>query len=57
MKNTYEESKMSNNEINVLEYYEVEYWAKHFRVRPESIRLAVQRVGNLVTEVKKFLGK
>ncbi|MGY4383063.1 hypothetical protein ACVWYN_000082 [Pedobacter sp. UYP24] len=57
MKNSYEESKINNNEINIAEYYEVEYWSKNFKVRPESIRLAVKHVGNLVTEVRKFLGK
>jgi len=31
--------------INIKEYYEVEYWAKKFGVKPGQLKEAVQAVG------------
>jgi hypothetical protein len=41
--------------INVHEEYEVRYWAKEFGVTPEKLKEAVDRVGVIVTNVRKAL--
>jgi hypothetical protein len=43
--------------INIHEPYEVEYWCGHFRVTPDQLKDCVRRVGVMVTDVKKCLGK
>ena len=43
--------------VNVHERYEVEYWSKRFGVTPERLMACVQKVGVMVADVKKCLGK
>ena len=43
--------------VNVHESYEVEYWTKHFGVTADELRKCVEKVGVMVTDVKKCLGK
>ena len=46
-----------SSRINVHESYELEYWSKHFGVSKEKIREAVQRVGVMVADVRRYLAK
>ena len=41
--------------INIKEYYEVEYWAKKFGVKPVQLKEAVQAVGPSSKDVEKEL--
>ena len=43
--------------INVHERYEVDYWCTKFNVTPEQLKACVQKVGVMVADVKKCLGK
>ena len=43
--------------INVEEDYEMQYWTETLRVTPEELRKAVQEVGPMVENVKKYLNK
>jgi len=43
--------------INMDEDYEVRYWTKEFRVSPDELRRAVEKVGNSVEAVRRELGK
>ncbi len=43
--------------INIKENYEVEYWTKTLGVHAEYLKKAVARVGNLASEVRKYLNK
>ena len=44
--------------INLDEYYEVEYWADKFGVKPEILRLAVENSGSTTAEeVEQFIQK
>jgi hypothetical protein len=43
--------------INVNEPYEVEYWTKHLGVSAQQLKECVKRVGPMVTDVKRCLGK
>jgi hypothetical protein len=43
--------------VNVRERYEVEYWCKKFGVTPQQLKACVQKVGVMVADVKKCLGK
>jgi len=43
--------------IDITEYYEIEYWANRFNVRPEQLRAAVNAVGSSITSVELFLSK
>ena len=43
--------------INVNEDYELRDWSQKFGVTPEALRKAVQKVGPMVVDVKKELGK
>jgi hypothetical protein len=43
--------------IDITEYYEIEYWATRFNVRPEQIRAAVQAVGSSIASVEHYLNK
>ena len=47
----------THNYIDISEYYEIEYWAARFNVRPEQIRAAVKAVGNSVSSVEHYLNK
>ena len=41
--------------INMQEDYEVRYWCKKFRVTPDALRDAVERVGPMVEDVQREL--
>ena len=41
--------------INIKEYYEVEYWANKFGVKPAQLKEAVQAVGSSVRDVENEL--
>jgi len=41
--------------INIKEYYEVEYWAKKFGVKPGQLKEAVQAVGPSAKDVEQEL--
>jgi hypothetical protein len=43
--------------INIKEYYEVEYWAKKFGVKPVQLKEAVQAVGPSTKDVENELRK
>ena len=43
--------------INVNEPYELAYWSKELGVTPDKIKEAVKKVGVMVKDVKKHLGK
>lgn len=43
--------------VNIHEPYEVEYWTKHFGVTAQQLKDCVQRVGPMVSNVKRCLGK
>lgn len=40
--------------INVNEEYELQYWTKELNVSPEELKKAVQQVGPMVADVKKY---
>jgi Protein of unknown function (DUF3606) len=43
--------------INVHEEYELRYWTKELGVTPEKLKQTVEKVGVMVTDVRKALGK
>ena len=43
--------------INVNEEYELRYWSAKYGVTPEQLKSAVQRVGVMVADVERELGK
>jgi hypothetical protein len=43
--------------INVHEDYELRYWTKELGVTPEKLKQTVEKVGVMVTDVGKALGK
>jgi hypothetical protein len=43
--------------INVHEDYELRYWTKELGVTPEKLKQTVEKVGVVVTDVRKALGK
>jgi len=43
--------------ININEPYEVTYWTKALGVDAETLKQAVKKVGVMVADVKKYLGK
>jgi len=43
--------------INVNEEYELRDWSKTLGVTPEELKKAVQKVGPMVEDVRKELGK
>ena len=49
--------KPDRDRINVNEPYELRDWAKHFGVSEEKIKEAVKKVGPMVKDVQKYLGK
>ncbi len=44
-----------SDRINVNEEREVNYWAEKFACSPESLRIAVARVGVNASDVKEYL--
>ena len=49
--------KRDDARINTTQEYEVHYWAQRLGVTPEKIRSAVKRVGSMVRDVRRSLGK
>ena len=43
--------------IDVSEDYECRYWAKHFAVTPEELKRAATKVGPMVDDIARELGK
>ncbi|WP_006575424.1 DUF3606 domain-containing protein [Cupriavidus sp. HPC(L)] len=43
--------------INVNEQWELHYWSARFGVTPQALKNAVAKVGVMVTDVQKYLGK
>lgn len=43
--------------VNIHEAYEVAYWTRHFGVTEQQLRNAVSRVGVMVADIKRFLGR
>jgi len=43
--------------VNVHEAWELEYWSQKFGVSVAKLKEAVSRVGVLVVDVRKYLGK
>ncbi len=46
-----------DSRINVHQDYELQYWSQKFGVSPEELRQAVQKVGPMVKDVRRHLGK
>jgi Protein of unknown function (DUF3606) len=47
--------QQDRNKININEDYEVRYWSSRFRVTPDQLRAAVQKVGNSPDAVEREL--
>jgi hypothetical protein len=43
--------------VNVHETWELSYWTKELGVSPEQLKESVKRVGPMVVDVKRDLGK
>ena len=43
--------------INVHESWELTYWCKELGVTPEVLKQAVQAVGVMAADVRRYLGK
>ena len=46
-----------SSRINVHEDYEVRYWTKELAVTSDKLKEAVKKVGPMVADVRKELGK
>ena len=55
--NTHERGKPDRDRINVHEPYELRDWSKELGVTPDKLKDAVQKVGPMVKDVRKHLGK
>ena len=52
-----EQSWIDSENINMDEYYVVEYWANQFNVKPEVLKQVVKAVGPKVDGVREYLNK
>ncbi len=43
--------------INVNERYEVDYWAKRWKITEQQLRDGVKKVGPMVVDVARHFGK
>jgi uncharacterized protein DUF3606 len=43
--------------INVNEPWELDYWCNELGVSPERLKEAVSRVGVMVADIRRYLGK
>lgn len=43
--------------INIHEPYELRYWTQHFGVTEQQLKACVAKVGVMVSDVKRCLGK
>jgi hypothetical protein len=48
---------MDSENINMEEYYVVEYWANKFEVKPEVLKQVIKEIGPSVDGVRKYLNK
>jgi hypothetical protein len=49
--------KPDRDRININEDYELRHWCAHFGVTEQTLRDAVKKVGPMVADVKRHLGK
>jgi len=49
--------QQDRNRIDVSEEHELRYWTEKFHVSPEELNSAVQKVGPMVKDVQRHLGK
>lgn len=49
--------KPDRTRVNVNEPYELTYWRKKFAVTPDRLKQAVKKVGPMVKDVERELGK
>ncbi len=49
--------KPDRDRVNVNEPYELNDWAKKFGVSPDKIKEVEKKVGPMVSDIKKALGK
>jgi hypothetical protein len=52
----YKYTHPNNENINIHENYDVEYWAKQLKIRPAILREVIINAGPSVNAVKKYLG-
>lgn len=57
MDDTSKRGPADRDRINIHETWEVEYWCEKFGVTVEQLKQAVQKVGVMVSDVKRELGK
>ncbi|MFP5081377.1 DUF3606 domain-containing protein [Pedobacter sp. JCM 36344] len=57
MQNKQDVHWIDSENINMEEYYIVEYWANKFDVKPEVLKQAVKAIGSKVDGVRKYLKK
>lgn len=43
--------------VNVHESWELEYWCKQLRVTPAELRECIRKVGMMLEDVKRCLGR
>jgi len=48
--------KPDDSRINISQPYEVQYWGRQLGVTQTQLRQAVQTVGPMVRDVKRYLG-
>lgn len=53
----YPSNSFYRDNINIKEYYEVEYWANKFGVKPGELKEAVQSVGTSPKDVEVELSR
>jgi len=56
MDNLTKKDQPDRSKINMLEDYEVKYWAKELGVSKDELRKTVDKVGNSAAAVRKELG-
>jgi hypothetical protein len=55
--NLQERGKPDRDRVNVHEKWELDRWAKEFGVTPDRLKEAEKKVGPMVKDIKKELGK
>ena len=55
--NKKETGKPDDSRINIHQAYELHDWSKKLGVTPDALRDSVKRVGPMVKDVKRDLGK
>jgi hypothetical protein len=46
-----------SSRVNISEDYEVQYWSEKFKVSPDRLKQAVQKVGAMAKDVERELGR